>query len=94
MPDTSDTKVIVNGVLLSVERANSVMFVQCTMLKKKFTIDTDTSPIHVKIEGYHPDTNDAKPDATDATNGVPGLELPPQTPAVRKCGTCNEPKNE
>ena len=94
--EISGDQITINGITVSTERANNIMFVQCTMLKRAYTIDMETSPIHVHIEGYVPDKNDAKPDDT----GSPAVAAAParkmtETPKVQKkegCRSCSEKK--
>lgn len=89
-------KVILNGFEVSAERANTIMFVQCTVLRKPYKVDASASPVIVTIEGYEPDENDMKPDSEfkrpQNTQDKPtGAEPEPDaTPTVKRCGTCGK----
>ena len=92
--ETNGNEIILNGYRVSVERANTIMFVQCTVLHKPYSIDTSTDPMSVTIEGYEPDANDMKPDSEFKRERRPGetpaKNEPDATPLVKKCGSCGQ----
>lgn len=61
--ELSEGSVLLNGNLVPVRRAHSIMFVQCTVLGKNYTMDIETDPVTITIDGYTPDKNDMKPAA-------------------------------
>lgn len=85
-------KVILNGFVVSLERANTIMFVQCTVLRKPYSIDTSTTPMSINIEGYAPDENDMKPDSEfkrePRLNEQPKDKEMEEPRQVKKCGSC------
>lgn len=79
-------KVLLNGHVVSVRRAHSIITVQCAILRKKYEMDANKSPVEIIIHGYEPDENDLKPDAED---GIGETTLPVQHKVeARKCGNC------
>ena len=85
-------KMLVNGVLTTTEEANSIMFVQCTLRGKRYTLDTSTSPISLTIEDYVYDGGGTRKDVTvmPAASRHDG----DASPIVRsgKCGKCGKNK--
>ena len=95
MIELSGEKVILNGLVTSIARANSIMFVQCTILGKAFDINVETDPIAITISDYTPTEADMKPDAEIVTvRATPAGENIDMTPHVRKCGSCGDKKTE
>lgn len=95
--ELSSDNVLINGFKVSSNRANTIMFVQCTMLKKKYDVDMESHPgfVSITIDGYNPDENDMKPDSEEPNMGtaVPATREKSETqstPKVSKCGSCNK----
>ena len=78
---------MLNGTLMSGETAGKIMFVQCTLLKKAYTVNTIVTPIEVTIHEYEMSESDVK-----SYDGRKIEESEHYVETVKKagCGTCGK----
>jgi len=87
--------IILNGHEVSIDRANKIMFVQCTVLNKKYKVDMSTYPVSVNIDGYNPTENDLLPDMEENNVvRIDGDTEPSKSPVVKKCDTCGKKRRD
>lgn len=94
--ELTGSTIIINGHEVSIDRANKIMFVQCTVLKKKFSINSSTYPVSVTIDDYSPDENDMRPEREENTvvRIEGGIDEPDKTPVVKTCGECAKKRSK
>lgn len=95
--ELSSDNITVNGHKVSARRANTIMFVQCTMMGKHYKIDLETDPaiVAVIIEDYNPSEEELLPDNDDrplqTSEGVV-MRNDDRPVYVKKCKSCEEKK--
>lgn len=87
---TLNTDVVLNGTRMNGETAGKIMFVECTLLKKKYTINTTCVPIEVSIYDYSVTETDIKSYADKPVEESEHYERE----VIRKagCGSCGKKK--